>query len=328
MSKKTIAIKSFEVRPVRENNGECEVAKDTKKADFWTLYGRLDDGTAEALEDFRDAVSAYAAAAHYSRCRDCVHLSGGGDGSEWRCMAADDSPVASISRCPEGLELDEVCLPDPSGGLVGVAVDTEGRYRVDVVPHESVSTGVYEDFGAKLKERQKEWRRGSSEADLAFFWVPTYADEGRPQWIAAALDADDAAEILVLAAAAERKSLEHTAFAVETADQDKGGVAGKSTVVVTERDFRFAGSFRGGGRWEIAPLPLDTIRVAFRPETLPCGFVGNLCPVCGSDDVEGWEVETGRVFAFQEMTCPSCGTSWTNRYEISGLFALDRGSTQ
>lgn len=45
----------------------------------------------------------------------------------------------------------------------------------------------------------------------------------------------------------------------------------------------------------------------------------DLCPFCGSPDIEGESVEIEGRQAFQHCTCVGCGRGWTDVYEIEGF---------
>jgi len=53
---------------------------------------------------------------------------------------------------------------------------------------------------------------------------------------------------------------------------------------------------------------------------------GCYCPVCGSEDMEGERVESHDGGASQEVTCNSCGSSWTDLYSLSGYVGLEDNS--
>lgn len=49
-----------------------------------------------------------------------------------------------------------------------------------------------------------------------------------------------------------------------------------------------------------------------------------VCPVCGSDDLEGvgsWEGDG--TWVSKEIECTSCKSTWTDIYEITGYVSLE-----
>lgn len=49
---------------------------------------------------------------------------------------------------------------------------------------------------------------------------------------------------------------------------------------------------------------------------------GTKCPWCGSNDIEGAEVNTGldgAIGAEQEMLCLNCEASWYDHYKLTGF---------
>lgn len=47
---------------------------------------------------------------------------------------------------------------------------------------------------------------------------------------------------------------------------------------------------------------------------------GQVCPVCNKKyTVEGGSVEMDGDKAYQEVTCTSCGASWTDIYTLTGV---------
>ena len=43
------------------------------------------------------------------------------------------------------------------------------------------------------------------------------------------------------------------------------------------------------------------------------------CPYCQSDQIEGDGVEVDAGRAWQEMFCPNCEKSWTDRYTLTSI---------
>lgn len=52
---------------------------------------------------------------------------------------------------------------------------------------------------------------------------------------------------------------------------------------------------------------------------------GCVCPLCGSDNIEGDEVRTGTGTAVQDMYCNACGGSWCDEYKLVGYSCEMRG---
>ena len=44
--------------------------------------------------------------------------------------------------------------------------------------------------------------------------------------------------------------------------------------------------------------------------------VDERCPMCEDTDVEGGSVDINNGHAFQNITCLSCGASWTDEYKL------------
>jgi hypothetical protein len=47
-------------------------------------------------------------------------------------------------------------------------------------------------------------------------------------------------------------------------------------------------------------------------------YDGERCPHCGSDEIEGHEIETGGGSATQEMSCSVCDATWNDLYRLVG----------
>lgn len=47
------------------------------------------------------------------------------------------------------------------------------------------------------------------------------------------------------------------------------------------------------------------------------------CPHCGSEDVEGGEVNVDAGGAWQEVTCNECGATWNDVYKLTGFSELE-----
>jgi formate dehydrogenase maturation protein FdhE len=57
------------------------------------------------------------------------------------------------------------------------------------------------------------------------------------------------------------------------------------------------------------------------------GAEGRVCPVCHARDVvEGGTVEISAGFAFQECSCPVCGSRWHDAYLLNGYVDLVEGA--
>lgn len=50
---------------------------------------------------------------------------------------------------------------------------------------------------------------------------------------------------------------------------------------------------------------------------------GVRCPACGSDDIEGKNVEIDAGSAGQEMTCTTCNSRWEDNYILTGYVNLE-----
>ena len=49
---------------------------------------------------------------------------------------------------------------------------------------------------------------------------------------------------------------------------------------------------------------------------------GTNCPVCGSDNIEGEEVEVLAGSARQDVYCLECDATWTDVYSLTGYMSL------
>ena len=52
---------------------------------------------------------------------------------------------------------------------------------------------------------------------------------------------------------------------------------------------------------------------------------GTICPVCKGDNIEGSSIEVSCNYAFQEITCNDCYSSWVDHYELMGYDELTIG---
>lgn len=52
---------------------------------------------------------------------------------------------------------------------------------------------------------------------------------------------------------------------------------------------------------------------------------GAVCPVCESNDITGGFVTIIGDGAVQDVTCQSCGSTWTDEYQLLGYFHLETG---
>jgi hypothetical protein len=52
---------------------------------------------------------------------------------------------------------------------------------------------------------------------------------------------------------------------------------------------------------------------------------GSFCPTCKSKEIVGQSVDIDGGEAFQECFCPKCGSSWTDRYALTGFQDLIKG---
>jgi hypothetical protein len=50
---------------------------------------------------------------------------------------------------------------------------------------------------------------------------------------------------------------------------------------------------------------------------------GIICPVCHSDQVNGSSLEVDAGGSYQPCECESCGSTWTDTYELKGYENLD-----
>lgn len=52
---------------------------------------------------------------------------------------------------------------------------------------------------------------------------------------------------------------------------------------------------------------------------------GNVCPVCGSHEVTGDNIEVDGSQAWQEVSCDQCGATWQDVYQLIGYDNLCEG---
>ena len=45
---------------------------------------------------------------------------------------------------------------------------------------------------------------------------------------------------------------------------------------------------------------------------------GNRCPFCGSEEIEGSEVNIDSGYALQEVICQTCDSMWSDVYKLTG----------
>lgn len=50
---------------------------------------------------------------------------------------------------------------------------------------------------------------------------------------------------------------------------------------------------------------------------------GKVCPYCQSADIEGGERDYGGSDLYQEVTCKSCGETWSDHYRLIGIGSID-----
>ena len=50
--------------------------------------------------------------------------------------------------------------------------------------------------------------------------------------------------------------------------------------------------------------------------------MGQCCPICQSENIEGGPVEIDALTAWQEMTCSDCGAGWSDYYDHS-YYSID-----
>ena len=43
---------------------------------------------------------------------------------------------------------------------------------------------------------------------------------------------------------------------------------------------------------------------------------GDSCPVCGSKNIEGGELDTGMGMVYQNIRCTECNEEWTDEYRL------------
>lgn len=53
---------------------------------------------------------------------------------------------------------------------------------------------------------------------------------------------------------------------------------------------------------------------------------GVYCPVCGSEDIEGYDTEFDIGMAWQNCTCAACKSEWTDTYTLTGYDNLEEVS--
>jgi len=46
---------------------------------------------------------------------------------------------------------------------------------------------------------------------------------------------------------------------------------------------------------------------------------GNICPYCGSDDLNTGNVQTDSGIAWQDVECDGCGSEWRDLYTLTGV---------
>lgn len=51
---------------------------------------------------------------------------------------------------------------------------------------------------------------------------------------------------------------------------------------------------------------------------------GGICPVCGSDQVEGDDIDITGDCAFQDMGCIDCDAEWRDEYKLVGYMLYER----
>lgn len=49
---------------------------------------------------------------------------------------------------------------------------------------------------------------------------------------------------------------------------------------------------------------------------------GNVCPACGSDDIEGGSIDVEGKIAKQEVSCNNCDAEWSDNYMLCGYSDL------
>ena len=54
---------------------------------------------------------------------------------------------------------------------------------------------------------------------------------------------------------------------------------------------------------------------------------GNRCPACGSDDIEGGDMEIDSAGAGQVVNCHACGADWVDCYVLVNIIANDTTTT-
>lgn len=47
------------------------------------------------------------------------------------------------------------------------------------------------------------------------------------------------------------------------------------------------------------------------------------CPFCESSDIEGQEINIDGGGAWQEVSCNTCGKSWNDLYELTGIEEIE-----
>lgn len=55
---------------------------------------------------------------------------------------------------------------------------------------------------------------------------------------------------------------------------------------------------------------------------------GTVCPVCGSDDLDGGSVDIDAGTATQEVVCLECLSSWTDVYTLTGYADVFMGAAE
>lgn len=46
---------------------------------------------------------------------------------------------------------------------------------------------------------------------------------------------------------------------------------------------------------------------------------GAVCPVCGSDQIEGGSIDIDNGMAYQNCYCNDCQEEWTDEYSLTGI---------
>lgn len=101
--------------------------------------------------------------------------------------------------------------------------------------------------------------------------------------------------------------------------QADGCLAGEEVTLYYRKSGKFATSEKES-RFDLVNVPLTSEEYVAKK--------GAVCPVCGTDDITGGDIDFAEGSIEQQIRCDRCGAEWQDDYDLTGYCNLETGEEE